>query len=176
MIPEGTCSLSINAQRGLCSCCWFFAAVFTAAHICYRTEAVGLVDWKSPAGSDLGALAVREEPHSEPVVMQRLGWYRWLWGDSHLHSCWSLRALKKNANPYSAFMSGLQIKVHNNPLGSFERCGTSLRINPCKDQNRDWRLWLWRMQVRQVLGSRDPSHLLVFIFCSVVTLPIFGAQ
>lgn len=35
-------------------------------------KAVGLLDWKRPAGSDLGALAVRDELHSEPVVIQRL--------------------------------------------------------------------------------------------------------
>lgn len=136
VIPQRTCSLSINAQRSLCCCCCcFFAAVCTAAHICYRTEAVGLLDWKRPAGSDLGALAVRDEPYSEPVVMQRLEWYRWSWRDSHLYSCWNPRLLKKNANPHIPFMSVLQIKVHSNPLGSFKRCGTSLKINPCKESD-----------------------------------------
>lgn len=103
VIPEGTRSLSINAEGNLCCCCCCccssFAAVCTAAHICYRTKAAGLLDWKRPAGSDLGALAVRDRLCSEPVVMQRLEWYRWLWRDSHLRSCWNPSLLKKKVNP-----------------------------------------------------------------------------
>lgn len=198
VIPEGTRSLRINAEGNLCCCCCSsFAAVCTAAHICYRTKAAGLLDWKRPAGSDLGALAVRDRLCSEPVVMQRLEWYRWLWRDSHLRSCWNPSLLKKKDNPDISFVSCLQIKAHSNPLGTFKRCGTNLKINPCKGQNRNWMirtdgldfasrpllkaagtlaLFVYSRESSTLRAAGIPHTLCFSVLCPVAILLSFGVR